>query len=155
RPCHKFRVKTGARHRPQREALGAAVAGGDAKPVIDEIENDIERACGANIRRGSEPARIHPEGDVPPVIDERRRGEARLARDLRKAVERLAGLAPRRKRQFRPTGIPGHRTPVFDTRGEHTPVSARYSSGPAGHGSTDHWQISVSWCFGFDVPFTG
>ena len=106
------------------------------------------------IRRGGEAARIHQEGDVPPVIDQWRRGEARLAGDLRKAVQRLAGLAPGRKRQFRPKGIPGHRTLDVAQSGRAYTGQRAVFIRPAGRGSTDHWQISVAVELRIDVRFT-
>ena len=41
---HELGIEIGDRHRREREAFGASVARRDAKPMVDEIEDDIEGA---------------------------------------------------------------------------------------------------------------
>ena len=50
----------------------------------------------------------HIKSDVPPMIDERRQRQAHLADDLRPAVQRFTGLAPRGKRKIRPKLLSRH-----------------------------------------------
>ena len=108
-PLHECGIEIGDRHRREREAFHAAVAGGDAKLVAGQIEDDIERAVGIRVRRRDEAARVHVQSDVPPMIDQRRQLEPHFAGDLRPAKQRFAGVAPGRERQVRPKRMSGHR----------------------------------------------
>jgi hypothetical protein len=96
------------RHRCQGDALGRAVAGLDQQPVIDEIEDDFERARAIGDGRRGEPARREVERDVPPMIDQRCQCHPHLADDLGPSVQRLASLAPLRQRQVRPRRVCAH-----------------------------------------------
>ena len=61
----------------------------------------------ARHRRRAEPARGDVERDLPPVVLHRRERQARLADDLRPAVQRRVRVLPVRQRQRRPFGVRG------------------------------------------------
>src|SRR6266446_503811 len=65
---HELGIEVLNRHWRQCDALDAAVAGFDQKPMFDEIKNDIERSCGIRDGRRAEPARGDIQSDIPPMI---------------------------------------------------------------------------------------
>jgi len=71
-----------------------AVAAGDLQLVIEEIEKDFEVSIGQWHGAGRQAAGCDIERHVPPVINERRKGKANFADDLRPHVERYVGFPP-------------------------------------------------------------
>jgi len=88
--------------RGEGNALRYAVAGPRHELVIQEIEFQLDVALGIGHRRGAEPARRDVERHLPPVILHRRQGEARLAHDLRPAMQRRLSVRPIAQRQVGP-----------------------------------------------------
>src|SRR5204863_323121 len=88
--------------RGEGNALRYAVAGPRHELVIQEIEFQLDVALGIGHRRGAEPARRDVERHLPPVILHRRQGEARLAHDLRPAMQRRLRVRPIAQRQVGP-----------------------------------------------------
>jgi hypothetical protein len=68
----------------------------------DEIEPDFERALAVGNERRRQPARMHVQRHVPPVIDERCQRKPDLANDLSLHVQRAARVPPLGERQRRP-----------------------------------------------------
>ncbi len=107
-PFHELGIEVGHRHGTQCKGLDAAVAGQDAKLMAEQIEIDVERATRIGVSRRDEAARVHGEGDIPPMIDRRRELQPHLAGHLRPKLQRVARVAPGGERQIRPKFGRGH-----------------------------------------------
>ena len=99
---HQVAVEVGDRAGDERQASRRAVGATDDEHVVDEVEDDVERAPLVRNRGGGEATRRHVERHVPPMVLLRGERHPHLADDLRPHVERGVRVLPARERQRRP-----------------------------------------------------
>src|SRR5579884_3767733 len=100
---HEVAVKLGYAAWAQRRDLAHSGIRQYRERVVHEVEVDLEGSppVGNEPRRHS--PRGHKEGDVPPLVQERRQLQLDLADDLAPHVERGLCILPAGERQLRPT----------------------------------------------------
>jgi hypothetical protein len=101
-PPHDLAMELGDRAGPQRQPLAPAAAGLDQELMIGEVEVDLERIAVIRHQRGGEAPCRDIERDLPPVIYERRLGQADLADHLGPQLQGRTRVVPCRQGQRRP-----------------------------------------------------
>jgi hypothetical protein len=91
---HELPVKCGHRTGDERQRLSGSLAGTHEEVMFEEVKRHVKGAAAIGNGRGGQPTRGDVQGDMPPVVEERREFQADFAHDLRPQVQRLAGVSP-------------------------------------------------------------